>query len=155
MTTNPENTATQLRDRIVASFSRQGLMSTLDARLGHIEPGETHIHLPMSPRVTQQHGFFHGGATSAIADSAGGYAALTRLDQDSEVLTVEYKMNFLAPARGDELEAVGTVVKLGRTLTVCRLEVYAHTDDARTLIAVGQQTLIRADTPPVSPAEEK
>lgn len=81
MTTNPENTEIQLRARIAASFSRQGLMDTLGAHLGHIGPGEVHIHLPMSPRLTQQHGFFHGGAISTIADSAGGYAALTGFDQ--------------------------------------------------------------------------
>lgn len=131
-------------DKITASFARQGLMGTLDARLGRIEPGEVHIHLPMSDAVTQQHGFFHGGATSTIADSAGGYAALTMLDADSEVLSVEFKINLVAPAIGEELEAVGTVLKPGRTLTVCRLDVYAHRDGAAKLVAAGQQTVIRA-----------
>lgn len=147
MTAKPTNDDAQMRARIEASFARQGLMGTLGARLGHIGPGQVHIHLPMSDRVTQQHGFFHGGATSTIADSAGGYAALTRFDTGSEVLTVEYKINLLAPARGDELEAIGTVLKSGRTLTVCRLDVYAHADGARTLVAAGQQTLIRIETP--------
>ncbi|NNN08242.1 MAG: PaaI family thioesterase [Acidimicrobiaceae bacterium] len=133
--------------RIEQSFAKQGLMSTLGARLGQITPGEVHIHLPMSGRVTQQHGFFHGGATSAIADSAGGYAALTLFDPGSAVLTVEYKINLLAPARGDELEAVGTILKSGRTLTICRLDVYAHANGARVLVAAGQQTLIRIDNP--------
>lgn len=135
----------EVRARIEASFARQGLMSTLGARLGHIASGEVRILLPMSEGVTQQHGFFHGGATSTIADSAGGHAALTLSDPGSEVLTVEYKINLIAPAQGDELEAVGTALKAGRTLTVCRLEVFAHTDGARTLVAVGQQTLIRVD----------
>lgn len=147
MTGEPANGDARLRARIEASFARQGLMQTLGARLGHIEPGQVHIHLPLSERVTQQHGFFHGGATSTIADSAGGYAALTRFDTGSEVLTVEYKINLLAPARGDELEAIGTVLKAGRTLTICRLDVYAHAGGARTLVAAGQQTLIRVDTP--------
>lgn len=129
--------------RVTESFAKQGLMSTLGARLGHIEPGEVHIHLPMSDAVTQQHGFFHGGATSTIADSAGGYAALTLMGPISEVLTVEYKLNLVAPAIGEELEAVGTVLKPGRTLTVCRLDVFAVTDGARKLVAAGQQTLIR------------
>ncbi|MBB4138723.1 PaaI family thioesterase [Microbacterium invictum] len=129
------------------SFAKQGLMSTLGARLGHTAPGEVHIHLPMSNAVTQQHGLFHGGATSTIADSAGGYAALTLMDPASEVLTVEYKINLLAPAIGDELEAIGTVIKPGRTLTICRLDVYAHNGGQRTLVAAGQQTLIRVDAP--------
>lgn len=139
--------APEARARIEQSFANQGLMATLGARLGQITPGEVHIHLPMSGRVTQQHGFFHGGATSTIADSAGGYAALTLLDPGSEVLTVEYKINLTAPARGEELEAVGTVLKSGRTLTICRLDVYAHANGARALVAAGQQTLIRVDTP--------
>lgn len=81
--------------------------------------------------------------TSSIADSAGGYAALTLSDEDSEVLTVEYKINLLAPADGDELEAIGVVLKSGRTLTICRLDVYAHAAGQRKLVAAGQQTLIR------------
>jgi acyl-coenzyme A thioesterase PaaI-like protein len=86
------------------------------------------------------------GATSAIADSAGGYAALTHYSTDSEVLTVEYKINLTAPAEGDYLDAIGAVLKSGRTLTICRLEVIAVTSTTRTTVAVGQQTLIRVDT---------
>ncbi len=82
-----------------------------------------HIVLPARPEVTQQHGYFHAGATSAIADSAGGYAAFTLFPEDADVLTVEYKINLLSPAVGDHIEAVGTVLKSARTLTVCRLEV--------------------------------
>lgn len=132
-----------VRARIADSFGRQSIMSTLGAGLGHIGAGEVHIHLPWSDAVTQQHGFFHGGATSTIADSAGGYAALTLFDEDSEVLTVEFKINLVSPAVGDELEAVGAVLKPGRTLTVCRLDVYAHKDGGTKLVAAGQQTLIR------------
>lgn len=128
--------------RIAESFAKQGLMAHLGARLGHIAAGEVHIHLPMSRSLTQQHGYFHAGATSTIADSAGGYAALTVFDDDSEVLTVEYKLNLIAPAAGEELEAVGAVIKSGKTLTVCRLEVHAHSGDEHKLVATGQQTLI-------------
>lgn len=144
---NETSATSETRARIEESFAKQGLMAALGARLGQITPGEAHIHLPMSERVTQQHGYFHGGATGTIADSAGGYAALTLFDPGSEVLTVEYQINLIAPARGDELEAVGTVLKAGRTLTICRLDVYAHADGARILVAAGQQTLIRVDTP--------
>ena len=128
--------------RIRASFARQGLMQLIGARLVHIEPGHVQITLPRSPEVSQQHGYVHAGATSAIADTAGGYAALTLMPQTSEVLTVEYKLNLLAPAAGDHLEAAGTVLKSGRTLTVCKLEVFSVQDDDRKLIAAGQQTLI-------------
>ncbi|WP_243395526.1 PaaI family thioesterase [Nocardioides currus] len=128
--------------RVAASFAKQGLMAHLGARLGEVSPGEVHIHLPMSPSVTQQHGYFHGGATTTIADSAGGYAALTLLDDATEVLAVELKVNLLAPAIGDELEAVGTVLRSGRTLTVCRMDVFARSGSERKLVAAGQQTVI-------------
>lgn len=106
-----------------------------------------HIVLPHRPELTQQHGYIHAGATSAIADSAGGYAAFTCFPADTAVLTVEYKMNLLAPAAGDYLEAEGVGLRAGRTLTVCRLEVYALSRDQRTLIAAGQQTLICVPEP--------
>ncbi|NEA98514.1 PaaI family thioesterase [Streptomyces sp. SID13726] len=136
-------TAARVRD----SFERQGLMTHLGARITRIEPGRVHITLPSRPEVTQQHGYFHAGATSAVADSAGGYAAYTLFPENSEVLTVEYKINLLSPAVGDHIEAVGTVLKSGRTLTVCLLEVYGVQGDRRKLVANGQQTLIRVDRP--------
>ncbi|MFM9585097.1 uncharacterized domain 1-containing protein [Streptomyces sp. cf124] len=142
--TQQEQASPAVKKRVQDSFHRQGLMSHLGAQLAHIGPGQVHIVLPARPEVTQQHGYVHAGATSAIADSAGGYAALTLFDEDSEVLTVEYKINLLAPAAGDHLEAVGTVLKPGRTLTVCQLEVYGvQADGTRKLVANGQQTLIR------------
>lgn len=137
-----------IRKRVRTSFARQGLMAHLGAHLAHIGPGRVRIVLPARPEVTQQHGYVHAGATSAIADSAGGYAALTLFDEDSEVLTVEYKINLLAPAAGDRIEAIGTVLKSGRTLTVCQLEVYAvQPGGERKLVANGQQTLIRVTRP--------
>lgn len=145
--TRHEQASPQVRERVRASFARQGLMSHLGAHLAHIGPGRVHIALPARPEVTQQHGYVHAGATSAIADSAGGYAALTLFGEDSEVLTVEYKINLLAPAAGDHLEAIGTVLKPGRTLTVCQLEVYGvQGDGQRKLVANGQQTLIRVSS---------
>ncbi|MEU5975949.1 PaaI family thioesterase [Streptomyces sp. NPDC047315] len=118
-------------------------MAHLGARLAHVAPGRVHIVLPSRPEVTQQNGYVHAGATSAVADSAGGYAAYTLFPEDTEVLTVEYKINLLAPAVGDHIEAIGTVLKAGRTLTVCTLEAYAVRGEQRTLVANGQQTLIR------------
>ena len=101
-----------------------------------------HIVLPARPEVTQQHGYFHAGATSAIADSAGGYAAFTLFPENTSVLTVEYKVNLLAPADGEHLEAVGMVLRSGRTLTVCQLEVFGVQGTQRSLVAAGQPTLI-------------
>ena len=132
--------ATQARIR--DSFERQGLMRHLGARLGEVEPGRVQIVLPNRPEVSQQHGYIHAGATSAIADSAGGYAAFTLFPENTEVLSVEYKINLLAPAVGDHIEAVGTVLKSGRTITVCQLEVFAVQGPKRSLVAAGQQTLI-------------
>jgi len=137
-----------IADRIQASFEQQGLMRLLGARLVHVESGKVRIALRWRPEVSQQHGYVHAGATSAIADSAGGYAALTLMPETSEVLTVEYKLNLLAPAAGD-IEATGTVLKSGRTLTICRLEVHAIRDDDRKLVAAGQQTLISVSAEPI------
>ena len=139
----PHEPATpEVQARINASFQRQGLMRHLGAQLTHIAPGRVHIVLPSRPEVTQQHGYFHAGAISAIADSAGGYAAFTLFPEGTSVLTVEYKINLLTPALGDHIEAVGTVVRSGRTLTVCKLEVVGVQGSQRSLVATGQQTLI-------------
>lgn len=145
MDDHQDQAAPEVRARVRDSFDRQGLMGHLGARLAHIAPGRVHIVLPARPEVTQQNGYFHAGATSAIADSAGGYAAFTLFPENSSVLTVEYKINLLAPALGEHIEAVGTVLKSGRTLTVCRLDVFGVQGDARSLVAAGQQTLIRVD----------
>jgi uncharacterized protein (TIGR00369 family) len=110
-------------ERVRASFGRQGAMALLGACLTRVEPGVVSIELPFRPDLTQQHGFFHAGVTSTIADTAGGYAGFTLFPAESSVLTVEYKMNLLAPADGERLVATGRVKKPGRTLTVCDLEV--------------------------------
>jgi uncharacterized protein (TIGR00369 family) len=137
-----EQATPAVQERIRSSFDRQGLMAHLGARLSHIGPGRVHIQLPARPEVTQQHGYFHAGATSSIADSAGGYAAYSLFPENSSVLTVEFKINLLAPAEGDHLEAVGNVLKSGRTLTVCQLEVFGVRAAERSLVAAGQQTVI-------------
>lgn len=116
--THIEQAAPGVEDRIRSSFERQGMMHLLGAQLAHVGRGRVHIILPSRPEVCQQHGYIHAGATSTVADTAGGYAALTLFPEDSEVLTVEFKINLLAAAAGDHLEAVGTVIKSGRTLTV-------------------------------------
>ncbi|GJE02341.1 PaaI family thioesterase [Methylobacterium isbiliense] len=128
--------------RVRASFAHQGLMATLGADLILIAPGRVEIALPYRPALTQQNGYFHAGGTAAIADSAGGYAGFTLFPANTDVLTVEFKLNLVAPAEGDRLVAVGEVIRAGRTLTVCDLKVYGERGDRRTLCAAGMQTLI-------------
>ena len=131
-----------IEQRVRSSFASQGLMRHLGVTMTEVAHGRVVLRLPFSDNVTQQLGYFHAGGTSAIADSAGGYAGLTRFPADSEVLTVEFKINLIAPGKGDYLEAIGQVVRSGRTLTVCQVEVYGVTASARTQVALCQQTLI-------------
>jgi len=126
-----------------ASFARQGIMAHLGATLTVIEPGRAEIHLPYSDEVSQQHGFFHGGVVGTIADSAGGYAGYSLMGAGDGVLTVEYKLNLMAPADGELLIARGEVVRPGRTLTVARAEVWVVKGGRETLCGAMQQTLMR------------
>src|SRR5215813_12552380 len=128
--------------RVRASFDRQAAMRLIGARLAEIGPGYCAIELPYRTELTQQHGYVHAGIVSAIADSAGGYAGFTLFPADASVLTVEYKLNLLAPAAGERLVAVAEVVKQGRTLAITRGEVHAENGDRKTLCAIMQQTLI-------------
>ena len=128
--------------RVRASFERQGAMKLIGARLAEVRPGFCSIELPYRQDLTQQHGYVHAGIVSAIADSAGGYAGFTLFPADASVLTVEYKLNLIAPAAGDRLLAEAEVVKPGRTLAITRGEVYAETNGKRSLCAIMQQTLI-------------
>jgi len=138
--------------RIRDSFARQGAMSHLGARMTRVEPGEVEIELAFRPELTQQHGFFHGGVTGAIADTAGGYAAFTLIPADATMLTVEYKINLIAPADGEKLVATGRVVKPGRTLTICEIEVAAVKGGTSIICARGMETLIRLEGRPDRPA---
>ena len=128
--------------RIRASFDRQMVMQTIGARLDRIGPGEVRIELPFNPALTQQHGYLHAGIVGIIVDSACGYAAYTLMPAESEVLSVEYKINFISPAKGQRFVAIGRVVKPGRTLTVCAGDVWAHADGERKLVATMQSTMI-------------
>lgn len=105
-------------ERVRASFARQEAMHTLDAKLTRIEPGAVDIVLDWAPGLTQQHGFLHAGVASTALDSACGYAGLTLMSEDSVVLTIEFKINRLAPARGEHFRMAGRVIKPGRTITV-------------------------------------
>ena len=110
--------------RIRASFSRQAFMGTLGASLGRMAPGEVEILLPIQGALLQQNGFVHAGVSTAIADSACGYAALSLMPDDADVLSVEFKVNLLSPAVGSSLVARGQVIRAGRTLSVCRATVF-------------------------------
>ena len=130
-------------DRVQSSFARQGMMQHLGARLVRVESGLCEIALPYSDRVTQQQGGFHGGAMGALADIAGGYAALTVAASGAEVTTVEYKINFLAGFNDGELRAVGQVAKAGKRIIVATAEVMHIAPDGTTnACAVMQQTLV-------------
>ena len=133
----------ELFKRVETSFLRQGMMQHLGVQLLRVEPGLCEVSLFHSERVAQQQGGFHGGAMGALADIAGGYAALTAAPPDMEVTTVEYKINFLASFNSGELRAVGRIVKAGKRVIVATAEV-THLDGAgkQTLCAVMQQTLV-------------
>lgn len=128
--------------RIVKSFARQSLMATFGAELARVAPGEVDIAAPILPGARQQQGFAHAGLTFAIGDSAAGYAALSLLPEDQEVVTVEMKINLIAPATGDKLLACGRVIKPGRRLSVVAAEVFALTGGQRKTVAVLQGTMM-------------
>ena len=129
--------------RVRKSFDAQGLMAHIGARLTSVAPGACEIELPYSEEVSQQHGFFHGGAVGTIADVAGGYAAFSLMDAADGILTVEYKLNLMVPAAGELLIARGLVMRPGRTLTVSRAEIVIVKEGRETACAVMQQTLMR------------
>ena len=133
----------QLAARIADSFNRQGLMRTLGARLADISRGRVVVEVQFADTLTQQNGYFHAAVSAAIADSAGGYAALTTMEADDDVLAVEFKINLVRPAVGERLTAEAIVLKEGRTLTVCQSTVRAWSGTQSTVVAVMMQTNMR------------
>lgn len=136
--------------RVRDSFARQQVMSFLGAALDDVAPGYTQISLPYRPELSQQHGYFHGGIVGTIADSAAGYAGYTLMAADSSVLTVEYKLNLMAPADGDVLIARGRVLRPGKNLVVTQADVFVDKQGAEKQCGVLLQTLMclhkRSDT---------
>ena len=132
---------TDIDSRIRASFARQNMMQTMGAELAQIGDGEVIITAPILPGSRQQHGVAHAALTFAIGDTAAGYAALTKLPSDQEVMTAEIKINLLSPGQGDYLRATGKVIKPGRCLVVVTAEVHAITDGQEKLIAILQGTM--------------
>ena len=133
-----DDTRTRIRD----SFAKQSAMALIHAEIPVIEEGRAEIEIPHWDGVLQQHGFVHGGVVGMIADSAAGYAAMTVVPEGTSVLTVEYKINMVAPANGDKIVAKGSVQRAGRTLILTKADVYAVKDGTETLCAVMQQTIM-------------
>jgi uncharacterized protein (TIGR00369 family) len=143
----------QFEKRVRASFAHQKFMATLGARLTRIEPGLCEIELDYDQALTQQHGYLHAGVGTSIADSAGGYAAFSLMPADASVLAVEFKVNLMEPARGERFVARGRVVRAGRRLTFCELEVEAWEGKKMRRILQGLQTVMcLPNTPDVNTA---
>lgn len=140
-------------ERVRASFARQQFMEFIGAILMQVRPGYCEIHLPYKEELSQQHGYFHAGAIGTIGDNASGYAAYTLMPADATVLTVEYKLNLLTPGSGELLIARGQVIKPGRTLTVCRSDIFAIKNGQEKLCATALVTLMTLAGKPDRPAE--
>jgi uncharacterized protein (TIGR00369 family) len=132
--------------RVRDSFARQSIMTTLGAVVAAVRPGEVEIVLPFSDKILQQHNFIHAGAVATIADSACGYAALSVMPRDAAVLTTEFKINLLAPAKGERLRAIGRVVRSGKKLVITLGEVFAEEGGARKQVALITATMMVVDT---------
>ena len=128
--------------RVRASFERQRFMQTIGAQLVRVAPGEVDVELPVREALTQQHGFLHAGALATVADSACGYAALSLMPAGAAVLSVEFKINLLAPAAGDHVVARGRVLRAGKTVTVCWGEVTAYDGASERLVATMVATMM-------------
>ena len=134
-----------LETRVRESFARQRIMSTIGARLTHIAPGETDIELPFRADLTQQDGFLHAGVIAAVADSACGYAAYTLMSATAGVLSIEFKVNLLAPAIGSKVTARARVLRAGRTITVVRADVMAERDGTEKIVATMLGTMMAVE----------
>ncbi len=137
---DPRNPRFDVRTR--ESFARQAAMRTLGANLAEVKPGRVVITLPWAEPLTQQHGFLHAGMVATALDSACGYAGFTLMAEDAAVLTIEFKINLLAPAQGDHFRMIGTVIKPGRTVTVCEGQAFAIDGDREKLVATMGCTLM-------------
>ena len=131
-----------IQERISASFNAQGLMATLGAQLVSVADGEVHIEMQFSKEISQQHGYAHAGAITSIVDNACGYAALTRAQSGCEVVTAEFKINFMRPAIGERFLAIGKVQSAGKMLAVCTGEVRAFSRTEWKVVALMQVTIV-------------
>jgi uncharacterized protein (TIGR00369 family) len=141
----------QFESRVRASFDKQTVMATLGAQLARVAPGEVDVELPYRAALAQQHGFMHAGVLATVLDSACGYAAFSLMPADAAVLSIEFKINLLAPAIGDRFIARARVIRAGRTITVCHADAFAIRDGAEKLVTtmVGTMMCVR-DNPELS-----
>ena len=139
-TFTPKNSDFEARVR--ASFARQGAMTTMGATMTRVAPGEVEIELPWAPGLTQQHGFLHGGVVASVLDSACGFAGFSLMPADCAVLTVEFKINFVAPAKGQRFRMHGVVIKPGRTITLVEGRAWSLDHGRDQLIATMSCTLM-------------
>lgn len=130
------------KKKVQESFERQKFMELINAELIDVQPGFCEIHVPYNVALTQQHGFFHAGVISTIADNTAGYASFSLMEENSSILTVEFKLNLMSPGDGELLIGRSNVIKNGRTLTICRSDVFVVKDGKEKLCAAGQSTLI-------------
>ena len=128
--------------RVRANFTRQSMLATLGGEMGLVRPGEVHLHMPFGAHLTQQDGFLHAGTVTTLMDSACGYAAFSLMPVDARVLSVEFKVNLLAPAKGQRFRAEGRVIKPGRTITVCEGKMFSIEGEEEVLCALMQATMI-------------
>jgi uncharacterized protein (TIGR00369 family) len=127
---------------VQTAFENQGFMKYLGVEMAELRPGYCELHLPFKPELDQHHGYFHGGVIGSLADVSGGFAGFTLLAQGQAMLTVEYKLNIIAPGAGTYLKGVGRVLKAGRTLTVTEIDVFGVKDGVETQCATAIQTLM-------------
>lgn len=128
--------------RVRASFDKQKLMTTVGAKLETVEAGAVSIRLPFRDDLTQQHGFIHAGAIASVADSACGYAALSLMPADAGVLSIEFKVNMLSPAKGEAIIARGEVIRAGKKIMVCRADVFSINGAEEKVVAAMQGTMM-------------
>ncbi|GBE25439.1 hypothetical protein BMS3Bbin02_01725 [bacterium BMS3Bbin02] len=139
-------------ERVRRSFARQGFMGFLGASLTDVAPGRVEITVPFDAQLAQQHGYFHGGVVGTIADNAGGYSSFTLMAPSDSVLTVEYKLNLMAPSDGETLIARGTVIRPGRRLTVSRADVFVVRNGVENLCATMLGTFMTLENTSDDPA---
>ncbi len=142
MSNHGEPSNPNFRERVTGSFAKQAVMKTLGVSLIDVRPGEVELEFPFNPNLTQQHGFIHAGIIATVLDSACGYAAFTLMPESASVLSVEFKVNLLSPARGERYRAIAKVKKAGRTITVAEGELIAFKGENKTLVATMTGTMM-------------
>ena len=130
------------KEKVIESFNRQGMMKTINASILAIRPGEIELEFPYQSNLTQQHGFIHAGIVSTVLDTACGYAAFSLMPENAAVLTIEFKVNLLSPAKGERFRAVGKVKKPGKYITVTEGELFSHVEGGQKLVATMVATIM-------------